>query len=101
MNGGPYEHISDLPPTLQDVLPEEARHVYLEAYQKSWEAYDEEAGGEMDRKSVAHRDGWNAVRANYVKDESTGRWHKEGELPEEEEEEEDSGLVDTIKSAFE
>jgi cation transport regulator len=99
-NKGPYEHITDLPETIRDVLPTGAQHIYLESYQSSWETYEEGQGGEMGREAVAHRDGWNAVKRDYVKNEDTGTWYKEGEMPEEEEEEEDSGIVDTITSAF-
>jgi hypothetical protein len=53
----------------------------------------------MGQESVAHRDAWSAVTREYVKDESTGRWYPEGELPEEEEE--DEGLIDKIKGVFE
>ena len=100
MSKGPYENITDLPDTIRDVLPVGAQHIYIESYERSWETYEEGQGGEMGREAVAHRDGWNAVKREYQKDESTGRWYKEGEAPEEGEEEEDSGLVDTIKSAF-
>ncbi len=94
-----YDTIADLPESLTSVLPEEAQEVYLEAYKTSWEAYEEHQGGELDREAVAHRDGWTAVRREYVKDESTGRWYPEGELPEEEEEEEE-GLLEEITDVF-
>jgi cation transport regulator len=100
MSKGPYENITDLPKTIKDVIPVGAQHVYLESYQRSYETYQEGQGGEMGREAVAHRDGWNAVKRDYVKNEKTGKWYKEGEMPEEEEVEEDSGLVETIKSAF-
>jgi len=99
-NKGPYEHITDLPETIRDVLPTGAQHIYLESYQSSWETYEEGQGGEMGKEAVAHRDGWNAVKRDYVKNEDTGTWYKEGEMPEEEAEEEDSGIVDAITSAF-
>jgi cation transport regulator len=101
MSEASYEAIADLPDTIRDVLPEDAQHIYLEAYQRSWETYKEGQGGEMGREAVAHRDGWNAVKREYVKDEGTGKWYKEGEMPEDEEQEEDTGLVDAVKSVFE
>jgi cation transport regulator len=99
MSNGPYETIANLPDTIKDILPEEAQRIYLETYQRSWETYEEGQGGEMGQEAVAHRDGWNAVKRDYVKDEKSAQWYKKGEKPEEEEEA-DSGLVDTIKSAF-
>ena len=97
MSKAPYEGIEDLPDTIRDVLPVEAQHVYLETYQTSWGTYQEGQGGEMGQEAVAHRDGWNAVKRDFVKNENTGRWYKEGEMPEEKEEE-TSGVVDAIKS---
>ncbi|MGC9468657.1 MAG: ChaB family protein [Anaerolineae bacterium] len=93
-----YERIEDLPESLRSVLPEEAQKTYLEAYRASWNAYKEHEGGELERESVAHRDGWHAVRENFVKEETSGRWYKKGELPEEEEDEE--SLIDQITDVF-
>lgn len=94
-----YESKEDLPDTLQDVLPEEAQDIYINAYQKSWDSYEESVGGDMDRASVAHRDAMHAVKQEFEKDEETGKWYPMGELPEEEEEEEE-GLLDKIKDAL-
>lgn len=95
-----YETIEDLPESLTSILPVEAQKVYLEAYERSWETYKEEQSGELNRESVAHRDGWSAVRREFEKDDASGRWYPKGELPEDEEEEE-QGLVDKIKDVFE
>ena len=93
-----YDTLQDLPSDIRAVLPREAQELYLEVYQKSWDTYDEAEGGDMGRPSVAHRDAWSAVRREYVKDESSGRWYAKGELPEEEEE--NGGLIEDIKDAF-
>lgn len=94
-----YETIDDLPESLKSVLPEDAQRVYLEAYKRSWESYKEQEGGELDRESVAHRDGWSAVQHQFVKHAASGRWYPKGKLPEDEEEGEE-GLIDKITDAL-
>jgi cation transport regulator len=89
-----YESISDLPETLRDVLPERAQEVYLEAYQKSYDEYEEERGGQASRESVAHRDAMAAVKREYVHDEERGKWYRKGEEPDEEE---DQSILDQLK----
>lgn len=91
-----YENIQDLPNTIRDVLPEDAQEIYREVYNEAWEEHAEEAEpGEQGRDSVAHRKAWAAMSQKYVKDEETGRWYPEGELPEKEEEE--KGIVEELK----
>jgi len=90
-----YENVEELPDSLRDRLPEEAQAVYLEAYNRSWEMYDEESGGDMGQESVANRDGWAAVRREFYKHEDTGTWYREGEEPEEPEEE--GGLLGKLE----
>jgi cation transport regulator len=82
-----YETIGDLPDTIKTVLPEEAQEIYLEAYQKSWDNYKEHMGGELSQASVAHRDGWSAMKKVYIEDEKTGEWYRRDEAPEEVKEE--------------
>lgn len=81
-----YETIEDIPDTLREALPEEAQKLYLDAYQGAWEGYDEKMGGEMDRDSVAHRQGMYAVHQEYVQHDD-GKWYPNDEVPDEEEEE--------------
>lgn len=90
-----YESKSDLPQTLREYLPEDLQEIYLEAYQKSWEEYEEFRGGEAGREAVAHRDAMTAVEREHVYHEETGEWYKKGEEPQEEEEEE--GLLESLK----
>jgi len=93
-----YESIRELPDTVTDVLPDEAQEIYLEAYNKSWDMYDEEQAGEMSQEAVANRDAWAAVKRQYTRHEKTGHWYPEGELPEEGEEgAEEGGLIDTLQ----
>jgi cation transport regulator len=96
-----YETKSDLPETLRDILPDEALELYLEAYQHSWDTYDEEEGGDLSRDAVAHRDGWTAVEHEYVQNKETGEWYRRGEESPEASEEEDTGVVDKLKGLVE
>jgi len=92
-----YESINELPDTVKNVLPPEAQDVYLEAFNRSWEVYDEEQSGPMSQEAVANRDAWSAVKREYTKDEETGKWYPAGEVPEHEEEEEEGGLLDELE----
>jgi cation transport regulator len=69
-----YENKSELPPTIRDILPEHAQDLYLQAYQKAWDEY-EEGQGYLSRDTMAHQQGYTAVRHEYVQDQGTGKWH--------------------------
>jgi cation transport regulator ChaB len=86
----------DLSEHLRKSMPEEAQEIYVKAYNKSWENYDEDDDlGKQSREAVAHRDGWAAVKREFVHDEERGIWYRHGEEPEEDEE---PGIVDQLKS---
>ncbi|MFO7743263.1 MAG: ChaB family protein [Anaerolineae bacterium] len=95
-----YESMQDLPDTVQDVLPPEAQKVYMEAYNRSWETYDEEKTSEMSQEAVANRDAWTVVKREFVEDTKTGKWYPVDEVPdhvkEPPEEEEEGGLFDDL-----
>ncbi len=97
-----YESIRDLPETVRDVLPQGAQEVYMEAYNVSWESYDEEVTSELSREAFAARDAWEAVKREYVKDPKTATWYPADEVPEHVEEgdegpeEEESGLLGQV-----
>lgn len=93
-----YKSKNDLPETLRKHLPENLQELYLEAFQKSWENYDEHEGGELDRESVAHRDGMTAVQQDYVHDDETGKWHRKGEETKEGEKDDEPGLMEKIEN---
>mgnify|MGYP006292933651 CR=1 FL=1 len=94
-----YESTDELPDSVTAVLPQEAQETYLEAYNRSWELYDEEKDSEMSQEAVANRDAWAAVKRDYARDDETGKWHPAGEVPEHEEEE-DEGIIDRITDAI-
>lgn len=94
-----YEKKNDLPNTLRETLPEPAQEIYIEAYNRALEEYEEKKGGEAGREAVAHRDAMHAVKREFVHKSETGQWYRKGEEPKEEEGEE--GLVDQIKGKIE
>ena len=81
--GDPNTGISDHPPLKRDKkVKEEIQEIYLTAFNQSWDSYDTEKNAGLDRQSVAHRDGWQAVKREYVHDEQKGIWYRKGENPE-------------------
>ena len=78
-----YNKIKDLPDTLKETLPKDAQTIYIKEFKKAWDEYEEEQGGEMDRESVAHRQGMKKVRDQYVFHEDTGEWSRRDEEPDE------------------
>jgi len=93
-----YKSKEDLPETLTSILPVEAQELYLEGYQRGWSMYDADTSSELDRPSVAHRQGWTMVRKEFAQDEGTGKWHRKGEEPDEEESSE--GPIEALKDLF-
>lgn len=94
-----YETVNDIPQTTRELLPpdEEAQKIYLEAYNKAWDNYDEETSpGEQSRETTAHRDGWAALNRAYEQD-AEGNWYPQGEKPGQEESEESKGVLDKLK----
>lgn len=76
-----YKNKSDLPETLREYLPEKLQEIYLDAYQKSWEGYDESEGGDLGQEGVAHRDAMLAIEQNYVHDQKAGKWVPRDQQP--------------------
>jgi cation transport regulator ChaB len=92
-----YKNKEELPEYMRKSMPDEAQEIYIEVYNRSWENYDEDAAlGQQSQEAQAHRDGWNAVKQEYVHDEDKGIWYRKGEEPEDFEEDEDEGLLDKI-----
>lgn len=92
-----YEKVEDLPESLRNDLPDEAQEIYIEAYQKSWDSFKEEMGGDLGQEAVAHRDAMHAVKQEFVEDKEKGLWYRKGEEPEEEE---DEGLLSDLADAL-
>lgn len=92
-----YKSVNDLPEVLRDLLPnKEAQQVYLEAYNETWDAYNQdEERGQLSRDAEAHRDGWAAVQREFVQDREKGGWYRKGEAYQEGKPE---GFIEKIKS---
>jgi len=73
----PYKNLSDLPESVQNVLPKHAQEIYKEAFNSAWDQYDqpEERREGRDREETAHAVAWSAVERVYEKD-SAGKWVK-------------------------
>ena len=74
----PYKSISQLPESVQNVLPKHAQDIYKEAFNSAWDQYDQpdERRGNDSREETAHRIAWGAVKNSYQKNDSTGKWEK-------------------------
>ena len=72
----PYNNLSELPESVQGVLPEHAQEIYKEAFNSAYEQYKnpEERRDDADREEVAHRVAWSAVKKVYEKGDDE-RWH--------------------------
>lgn len=62
-----YQQINDLPAAVKEALPEHGQELFLEAFNKASEKYEEE--------DDATRAAWGAVRRDYQKCDD-GRWHR-------------------------
>jgi cation transport regulator len=73
----PYSKRSDLPESVRNNLPDHAQDIYKEAFNSAWDQYDkpQERRGDATREETAHRVAWAAVKQEYEKDDSSGRWH--------------------------
>ena len=71
-----YESIADLPKHIRRDMPEEAQELYKKVFNRSWNNYDDDKGGDLGREGVAVRDAMNAVRQEFEQDEDTGTWHR-------------------------
>ncbi len=63
----PYDHVTDLPDSVRDNLPEHAQEIYRAAFNNAWKEYHED-------EARAHRVAWAAVKEKYEKSDKTGKW---------------------------
>lgn len=96
-----YKSKNDLPDTLREYLPEKLQEVYLDAYQKSWEAYDESEGGDLGQAGVAHRDAMMAIEQDYVHDQKAGKWYPKDQQPKKEGEDVEMDPIEKIRNKLE
>jgi cation transport regulator len=73
----PYKSVSELPDSVQNVLPAHAQDIYKEAFNSAWDEYKDpdDRRDDASREEVAHRVAWSAVKNVYEKGED-GSWHK-------------------------
>ncbi|HLD16774.1 MAG TPA: ChaB family protein [Coxiellaceae bacterium] len=64
----PYTRLEDLPDSVKQVLPKHAQEIYKGAFKGGYKEYSNEQS--------AHRVAWAAVKKEYKKDESSGKWKK-------------------------
>lgn len=70
----PYDHIKQLPDSVQNVLPDHAQEIYLAAFNHAWDQYKnpEERRDDASREETAHKVAWAAVKKKYWKQD--GKW---------------------------
>ncbi len=73
----PYKSTSELPESVQNVLPAHAQDIYKEAFNSAYDQYDtpEERRGDADREETAHKVAWSAVKQKYEKGDDD-KWHE-------------------------
>lgn len=74
----PYKSVQELPDSVKDNLPKHAQEIYKEAFNSAWDQYDdpEDRRGDDSQEETAHKVAWSAVKNDYEKDESSGKWKK-------------------------
>lgn len=72
----PYSSITELPESVQHVLPKHAQDIYKEAFNSAYDEYasSQERRGDESREEVAHKVAWSAVKKKYKKGEDE-KWH--------------------------
>lgn len=73
----PYSNKSELPDSVQHVLPAHAQEIYKEAFNSAWEQYKhkEDRRDDAGREETAHKVAWAAVKNEYQKGDDD-KWHK-------------------------
>lgn len=64
-----YESPRELPEGVRDNLPKHAQEIYIAAFNNAWSEYHH-------NEERAHRVAWSALKKQYVKDETSGKWKK-------------------------
>lgn len=72
----PYKVNSDLPESVQNVLPDHAQAIYREAFNSAYDEYKSPSDrkGDASREETAHRVAWAAVKQKYEKG-ADDKWH--------------------------
>jgi cation transport regulator len=72
----PYSSNSELPGSVQNVLPKHAQDIYRESFNSAYDQYKDpdDRKGDVNREEVSHRVAWSAVKQKYEKG-ADDRWH--------------------------
>ena len=73
----PYDKNQNLPPSVQNHLPEQAQNIYREAFNHAFVEYQDPKKKRNKNDSVeevCHRVAWSAVKNKYSKG-ADGNWH--------------------------
>lgn len=72
----PYSNVSELPESVQNVLPAHAQNIYKEVFNSAYDEYEDPDSRKDDasREEVAHRVAWGAVKQKYYKGDDE-KWH--------------------------
>ncbi len=73
----PYSNKSELPDSVQHVLPAHAPEIYKEAFNSARDQYKhkEDRRDDASREETAHKVAWAAVKNEYQKGDDD-KWHK-------------------------
>jgi cation transport regulator len=73
----PYRTLSDLPDSVQHVLPKHAQEIYQAAFNHAYEEYQDPNDRRKDQslEETAHKVAWSAVKQSYHKNDN-GQWVK-------------------------
>jgi cation transport regulator len=77
----PYKSLVELPDSVKDNLPKHAQEIYKEAFNSAWDQYadPDERRDDATREETAHKVAWAAVKNQYEKNYSTGKWARKKE----------------------
>ena len=73
----PYKTDAELPESVRDALPNHAQDIYRAAFNSAWDEYRDASKrrGNESQEEAAHKVAWAAVKDEYEKDDSSGKWH--------------------------
>ena len=72
----PYKSAAELPESVKANLPAHAQEIYREAFNNAAQEYTDPSKrrGSESLDEVAHKVAWAAVKHEYRKNETTGKW---------------------------
>mmetsp|Transcript_5087 Transcript_5087/g.19072 ORF Transcript_5087/g.19072 Transcript_5087/m.19072 type:complete len:103 (-) Transcript_5087:216-524(-) len=85
----PYKSLSDLPDSVQHVLPHHAQEIFMKAFNAAYVEYKDpkKRRGKESHDQVAFKVAWSAVKKAGYHKERDKRWHRGDEEVDQEQEE--------------